>query len=319
MERHGWRAIIYDAPWARFKSGQTGVIVSEDGLSCETTDDDKSSIIVEAIPNTTFEDKGIGHILFRQKGSDLFDIVCLYQKAGGTYLLSVEPMTIDGCVGKDYGTFVRDLVIYEVINGERKQITDYNEKKSIIVKPTAIDASNNFKNDTDSIIEMPIIISSNGIEATSTLKITTAGDVISNYSGTSISDLNKISVTYNGGGSTYSSIYISGGNKNGACSGGTLTISTNEGTSTYPTYVISARDVTVSNIYEKIKCGTIIGTETEAGSVVEIHIVSSSGVREENSSGDSVTVSIANGVTEVYVIITTDKGKTEQIRVQIPQ
>ena len=95
MERHGWRAIIYDAPWARFQTGQTGVIVSEDGRSCETVDDDKSSIIVVADPNTTFEDRGNGHILFRQKGSDLFDIVCLYQGAGGTYGLEASDITID--------------------------------------------------------------------------------------------------------------------------------------------------------------------------------------------------------------------------------
>jgi hypothetical protein len=82
MERHGWRAIIYDAPWARFKSGQDGVYISEDGRSCETVNDDISSIIVEAIPNTTDEVRDNGHILFRQKGSDLFDIVCLSQNPG---------------------------------------------------------------------------------------------------------------------------------------------------------------------------------------------------------------------------------------------
>ena len=80
MERTGWRAIIYDAPWARFASGQTGVIVSEDGRTCETVDDDKSNIKVIADENTQGVDRKNGHILFRQKGSNLFDIVCLRQR-----------------------------------------------------------------------------------------------------------------------------------------------------------------------------------------------------------------------------------------------
>jgi hypothetical protein len=80
-KRAGWRAIIYDAPWAFFKKGQSGVIVSEDGKSCETIDDDKSSIKIIAYKNETLSPKGTGHVLFRQKGSDLFDIVCLYQYA----------------------------------------------------------------------------------------------------------------------------------------------------------------------------------------------------------------------------------------------
>lgn len=79
MERTGWRAIIYDAPWARFDSGQTGVIVSEDGRTCETVDDDKSNIKVIA-DETQSTSKKSGHILFRQKGSNLFDIVCLNQR-----------------------------------------------------------------------------------------------------------------------------------------------------------------------------------------------------------------------------------------------
>lgn len=79
MERHGWRAIIYDADWAKFKSGQTGVIISEDGRTCETIDDDKSSIVVIATKNESGAPRSNGHILFRQKGTDLFDIVCLRQ------------------------------------------------------------------------------------------------------------------------------------------------------------------------------------------------------------------------------------------------
>lgn len=78
MEKRGWRAIIYDAPWAMFKPGQSGVVISEDGKSCETLNDDISSIIVVEDPDEKPISKADkGHILFRQKGSDLFDIVCL--------------------------------------------------------------------------------------------------------------------------------------------------------------------------------------------------------------------------------------------------
>jgi hypothetical protein len=94
-QRHGWRAIIYDAPWAKFQTGQTGVIVSEDRRSCETTNDDKSSIIVVAEPNTSSEYRNNGHILFRQKGSDLFDIVCLTQLIENSSDENAETITIN--------------------------------------------------------------------------------------------------------------------------------------------------------------------------------------------------------------------------------
>lgn len=78
MEKRGWRAIIYDAPWVKFvlDDGESGVVISEDGKSCETLNDDISSIRVVKDPDAKEKGTG-GHILFRQKGSDLFDIVCL--------------------------------------------------------------------------------------------------------------------------------------------------------------------------------------------------------------------------------------------------
>ena len=76
MKKHGWRAIIYDAPWAIFEPNQTGIIISEDGKSCETADDSISSVKIIIDPESE-SSGGDGHILFRQKGSDLFDIVCI--------------------------------------------------------------------------------------------------------------------------------------------------------------------------------------------------------------------------------------------------
>ena len=48
--KNGWRAIIYDAPWAYFKPGQEGVMITSDGKACETIDDEKDSIIVRCYP-----------------------------------------------------------------------------------------------------------------------------------------------------------------------------------------------------------------------------------------------------------------------------
>ena len=116
--KSGWRAIIYDAPWARFKPNQKGVIISSDGRSCETTDDSKDCIIIVVDAHIGLEDRDNGHVLFKQKGSDLFDIVCLYQESGGVYELEITDrfgytsgVTIDGCSGT-YTDLRNGIVVY---------------------------------------------------------------------------------------------------------------------------------------------------------------------------------------------------------------
>ena len=94
---NGWRALIYDAEWARFKKGQEGVIVSEDGRMCETIGDNRDNILIEADPNFKFAPRSSGHILFIQKGTDLFDIVCLEQESGGKLELVVDSVSMSVC------------------------------------------------------------------------------------------------------------------------------------------------------------------------------------------------------------------------------
>jgi len=154
VRNKGWRGYIYDAPWARFASGQSGVIISDDGRECETWDNNISSIQIYADPNTTFEDRNNGHILFRQKGSDLYDIVCLNQGEGGTYKITVAPKsTIDGCnKSTKWQEFLNAIEIVEVINDERR-VVDSSRKAQFITKPTQTEVSNGY---LDNITTRPI-------------------------------------------------------------------------------------------------------------------------------------------------------------------
>ncbi len=317
MERQGWRAIIYDAPWARFVSGQPGVIVSDDGKACETVDDDISSIIVEADKNTSFDERDNGHILFRQKGSDLFDIVCLYQGAGGTYELEVENVTIDGCVGKDYGSFIRDLVIYEIENGNRSKVTGYENIKSMLVKPTAIDASNNFKNNTSSPITMPITVSNAGATASATLTITPFNSLsgIEEYDRTDITGLNSVTISKKGDGSSYCSLYMS---KTVDCEGGRFKISVNQGSSVDPTYEIDFSGVSAILHFNVLNCG-IVTSSTTREDTITYTLMPKDGVSLVSSTSNSMLISAANGVSSVTIIMETGyKGVRQEITKSIP-
>lgn len=144
MEEKGWRGLIYDAPWAKFKSGQTGVIISDDRKECETLSDDIHSIKLDFDPNTTFSTRE-GHILFRQKGSDLFDVVCITQEPGGDYKLEITTNKINGCDGDcntKWAEFLNAVSVFEVINGERHEITG-RDKELVIVYPTKAQACKN--------------------------------------------------------------------------------------------------------------------------------------------------------------------------------
>ena len=317
MERQGWKAIIYDAPWARFKTGQTGVIVSEDRRSCETTYDDKSSIIVEADSNISFENRENGHILFKQKGSDLFDIVCLYQKAGGTYELAVDDVTIDGCVGKDYASFIRDLNIYEIENGNRKKVVGYEKIKSMVVKPTATES---FKNITDSVVTIPIIVSNRGATATGEAILMPNSQQHEEYIDTVINGFNTSDVTMScdSPGTYYCTMYKDYDNLNG-CHGGKVKFAINKGVTSDPTYTIDFSNVAVTLNYNIIKCGEIIGTTsyTDTASYV---IAPKQGVSVINSSSNSIKASIADGVRSITIVMTTAyKGIKQEITLPIEE
>lgn len=178
-ERTGWRAIIYDAPWAYFKKGQSGVIVSEDGKSCETVDDDKSNIKIIAYKNETFYPKGIGHVFFRQKGSDLFDIVCLRQKASEIpTILNVDDVYMNGCTAT-YNGLLEMLNVYWTKGTETTKCTNYN-----LISPTPQDV---FQENTTLDIKVTASIGRDEKEATAKCYISSAGEEVTSYTSTEIS------------------------------------------------------------------------------------------------------------------------------------
>lgn len=317
MERNGWRAIIYDANWARFKTGQTGVIVSEDRRSCETIDDDKSNIIIVADPNLALEERDNGHVLFRQKGSDLFDIVCLLQDVGGTYALEVNNMTIDGCTGKDYGSFIRDLVIYEIINGERKQVTNYEDKKAMVVTPAASDASNNFKNAGDESITFPIKVAKAGISTEATLTSTAAGDEHEEYTNTEFDGLDQITITKESDGNVRYIISATEGNVDGKCKGGSVIFKANKQYESDPIYKISIESVIATEHFDVKKCGTTIETASHSVAVA-CQLVPKSGVSVIESGSNYLSISVTPGVSSVTVIVSTSRGVSREKTLQIP-
>jgi hypothetical protein len=137
----GWRGIIYDGDWARFKQGQKGIIVSEDGKTCETSDNDKSRIVIIAEKNPSYKKGGerFGHVLFRQKGSDLYDIVCIMQNPSKhTYILHVNNIDLNRC--DKWNSFKEKLKNNVYFENEEGTIT-YPSKYNII-SPVKSDFNN---------------------------------------------------------------------------------------------------------------------------------------------------------------------------------
>ena len=138
----GWRGIIYDGDWAKFKQGQTGVIVSEDGKTCETSDNDKSRIVIVAEENPSYEEGGerFGHVLFRQKGSDLYDIVCIMQNPSEhTYTLHVNGIELNKCdTWNNFKTILNNNNVY--FENEAGTITYPSEYN--IISPVKSDFDN---------------------------------------------------------------------------------------------------------------------------------------------------------------------------------
>ena len=113
MERTGWNAVIYDVDWARFIPGKKcnnvdckhvgtditdhcpncgsadvsdiDISIYNNGRECETNTETEDKVIVEADPNSSTLVEKIGHILFRQKGSDRISIVCFKVNKGTVY------------------------------------------------------------------------------------------------------------------------------------------------------------------------------------------------------------------------------------------
>jgi len=313
MERHGWRAIIYDAPWARFRPDQDGIVISEDGRSCETTSDDKSTIIIEADPNISMNERTNGHVLFRQKGSDLFDIVCLKQDPGGSYEIKVDNLTIDGCVLKandyPYSTFINNLRIYENLNGEGwKEITGYEDKKNMLVKPTASDAANKYEGVTEIVIKGKYDSSGSSI-----LTITEEGTDIEQYTDDTVTVTN---VEKTEPGTKTCGIV----KKDGAadkCTGGKVYFTVTSSTISDSVYVITFN---VINNYDIYNCGVKRGATAATGSISSCSVKSpATGVSILEHGDNSVKLSVSYGIVSVNLSITTNKGKTKNITISLPQ
>lgn len=265
--KKGWRGYIYDAPWARFASGQSGVIISDDGRECETWDNNISSIQIYADPNTTFEDRGNGHILFRQKGSDLYDIVCLNQGEGGTYYITVSRITatIDGC-HKDcnvkYQEFLSSIKVTEFINGV-EHVADNNRKAQLVIMPTYEQVCNGYL-DNDENNTKPKSITVKGTyqsassivntivrvkgPTTTTQYVRTSG--INQFSGKAYVDTPHVEITYD--------VVIDGGSPAySECSGKTVQFNAIEHRKERKKYTIfPLTGISFNNIYSDTKCGS---------------------------------------------------------------
>ena len=91
----------------------------DDGKTCETVDDDKSSIVVVADVNENFAPRKNGHILFKQKGTDLYDVVCLYQDATEhVYQLCISDDVKLDIASANYGKLKDNLMVYWIIDGD---------------------------------------------------------------------------------------------------------------------------------------------------------------------------------------------------------
>lgn len=312
-KRTGWRAIIYDAPWAYFKKGQDGVIVSEDGKSCETVDDDKSNIKIIAYRNKTFYPKGTGHVLFRQKGSDLFDIVCLYQYASEkpeeVSVLHVDDVNIDGCSGT-YTQLLKLLNVYWTKGTETTKCTNYT-----LLSPTAQDTFNNPNGGTLEII-VAAKIGNDEYTATSTCYISAASEEVTNYTNTVITIdcirnfINKVG----GGGSTQCAMYPK--NVSLECEGGNYTFSINKVNGSDPVYEIGLSCAGVLNYFSVTKCGEEIRTYSEYGEL-EWSVVSGNVTILQTS--PTLKISVTPGVTSVTLKATEKTyGVSETITITLP-
>ena len=352
MGKYGWKAIIYDAEWAVFKKGQNGVFVSEDGKVCETIDDDKSNIIVEADPNVSFALRTNGHILFRQKGTDLFDIVCLSQESGGIYELEAHDVTIDGCEGMDYSTFIESLDVYEIINRTDRRKLSYDDKKNMVSRPNQQDFINNnnyigYNNGEGGNVIVSIFGKHDTITS-SKIIITAVNEPYEQYTGTSINGLENITISHYGteegcflsivsdaadgctgglvkfakknAGEQLCTIQPKSGNVAGKCNGGAVTFEAKITQISYPKYIITV-NVSISDNYDIMQCGAKIGTTSQTVNEYNVSVIPKDGIevtQEFSYDTKTIIISASNGVSTMALVITTDKGFRKEIELEIP-
>ena len=180
MEKLGWKGVIYDAQWARFKAGQKGVIVYEGGKECEATDEAKDRIEIEVDKNASLYKTRKGYILFTQKGTNCTDVVCISQEAGGTYELFLNDIELYECLTSPdingYNVLVNKIKenTYESVNGgEKTPVRDWSTKT---IYPSYEDYSPGIVNRYVSRVED----NENNASASATIIITPAQEEIKN-------------------------------------------------------------------------------------------------------------------------------------------
>lgn len=260
----GWKAIIYDAPWAYFKDGQPGVIVTEDGKTCETTNDDLSSIIIVADENTLFEER-TGKVKFIQNesGKDIdIDLVQIASKH--VYELSVQDVTMNGCTAT-YDGFTEQVSVYWVVDGVREPATNYT-----IVTPESSDFNNVSGGKT---LQIKITASRDGktYSATSTCTITRAEDPITSYTNTVISGLSGTTIPCCM--STKGTCTLTASSYSIECEG-TVNFSVINTKDTWPRYTVYLTGVTAEDNFEIEDCSGGTSAKTvDATDRMEFNVV----------------------------------------------
>jgi len=259
-ERLGWNAIIYDAPWAYFDKNQPGVTVSQDGKSCETLDDNRQYIKIIADENIYFSPRN-GHAIFRQKGTDLYDVVCLKQdKTKYTYELWVDDVQMSEC-DISYDKLIQSLNVYLKKydeNGAEVGIIPLKESDYKMVEPkvnTKFQANNTYT----------IIVKGNYLDATfdssegknGVLTVTSVQEITS-YTETQFDHIEDLEVTKVS--SSSKSCTLTPSSNNLSCSGGSCSFTASSSTIGEDVYYIKLSYVSCTNWFEKSKCGNKIKT-----------------------------------------------------------
>jgi hypothetical protein len=318
----GWIAIIYDAPWARFKDGQPGVIVSDDGKTCETVDDDKSNIVVVADVNENFAPRKNGHILFKQKGTDLYDVVCLYQDATEhVYQLCISDDVKLDMTSANYGKLKDNLMVYWIIDGDdenRIECTNYD-----IITPTPQDS---FNVETSYTISVSAFMgdryyTTDG-ECQKMCIIT--GEEVLVYKNTEF-NIPEGCPTIQKDSDGSNMLILEQSKSTLDCDGGDVVFSTKTVPTSLPTYTIKVSCASAIIHYDVMQNGVKIGETTDTG-IIRIATVldnnkkfGSGNVQIISNTGNEVKISVRKGMPYVYVVLQETKtNHMEQIQVNIP-
>jgi len=250
----GWKAIIYDATWAYFKDGQPGVIVTQDKKTCETTNDDISSIKIVADENPFFV-KRTGRVKFIQNDSEKEQDVELIQAGKKhVYELFVQDVTMNGC-SATYETFTGQVTVYWVVDGVRDE-TPIGKNDYSIITPVKSDFTN-AKGGKTLQIKVNAVREDDGNTYTglATCTIEPAADPTTEYSGTYISS------------SSVTCSMVAKGKVKVNPSDSTITCSGNVSFSTekisWPKYKVSLTGMTAKDKYVKKQCGVVIDVTEE--------------------------------------------------------